>query len=76
MLLLNLNNELCLNSLDKLLIIYFHYFYSFHYSFFLIIIIYMKNLEVNQNKSYFLKITYIVPEFLHYLTFKSTNQVV
>lgn len=36
----------------------------------------MKNSEVNQNKSYFLKITYIVPEFLHYLTFKSTNQVV
>lgn len=34
MLLLNLNDELCLNSLDKLLIIYFHYFYSFHYSFF------------------------------------------
>lgn len=36
----------------------------------------MKNSEVNQNKSYFLKITYIVPEFFHYLTFKSTNQVV
>lgn len=35
----------------------------------------MKSSEINQNKSYFLKMTYVVPKFLYYLTFKSTNQV-
>lgn len=48
MLLFELNDELYLNKL-LIIFIYFHYiyFHSFHYSLFLIIIIYIKNSEVN-----------------------------